>query len=489
MEPAPLRVAVVGCGIAGLSCGFTLIERGRERRLPVDVTLFEAERRAGGVIRTERRDGFVIEGGPDCFITDKPWALDLCRRLGLAEELASTNPDCRRSYVLRGRRLLPIPEGFYLMAPARLLPFAASSVLSPAGRLRAGLDLFLPRGPEVPDESLASFVSRRFGTEVLERLAQPLLAGIYNAEPERLSLRATMPRFLELERQHRSVIVGLLRGRRRPGGGTAGVSGARYSLFVTPRRGMESIVDRLLQEIPGPSLRLQTRVTALPAGPFGGDDGGGSSAASGGRWRVRTSRGETLPFHAVVLALRAPETAPLVRPFDPGLADLLAGIAYGGSTTVSLAWRTSDVPRPLAGFGFVVPRAEKRKLIACSFSSVKFPGRAPEGSVLLRAFTSDALIPGDDTDQAIACVREELREILGIEAEPQIARAYFHPGAMARYDVGHLDRVADIESHLERHAGLALAGNGLRGVGVPDCVRSGAIAAERILSQAARLVS
>ena len=488
MEAAPLRVAVVGCGIAGLSCGFTLIDRGRERGLPVEVTLFEAERRAGGVIRTERRDGFVIEGGPDCFITDKPWALDLCRRLGLADELASTNPDCRRSYVLRGRRLLPVPEGFYLMAPARLLPFAASSVLSPAGRLRAGLDLFLPRGPEVPDESLASFVSRRFGTEVLERLAQPLLAGIYNAEPERLSLRATMPRFLELEREHRSVIVGLLRGRRRPGGGTAGVSGARYSLFVTPRRGMESIVDRLLQEIPGQSLHLQTRVTALPAGPFGGD-GGGSSAAAGGRWRVRTSRGETLPFHAVVLALRAPETAPLVRPFDPGLADLLAGIAYGGSTTVSLAWRTSDVPRRLAGFGFVVPRAEKRKLIACSFSSIKFPGRAPEGSVLLRAFTSDELIPGDDPDQAIACVREELREILGIEAEPQLARAYFHPGAMARYDVGHLDRVADIESHLERHAGLALAGNGLRGVGVPDCVRSGAAAAERILSQAARLVS
>jgi oxygen-dependent protoporphyrinogen oxidase len=495
MEPAPLRVAVVGCGIAGLTCGFTLIERGRERGLPVDVTLFEAERRAGGVIRTERRDGFVIEGGPDCFITDKPWALDLCRRLGLTEELASTNPDCRRSYVLRRRRLLPVPEGFYLMAPARLLPFAVSSVLSPGGRLRAGLDLVLPRGPETPDESLASFVSRRFGTEVLERLAQPLLAGIYNADPERLSLRATMPRFLELERRHRSVIVGLLRGRRRPGGGTEGVSGARYSLFVTPRRGMEAMVDRLLQEIPGSALRLQTRVTGLPAVPADGDGGGapasrgGAAAPFGGRWRVRTSRGETLPFHAVVLALRAPETAPLVRPFDPGLADLLAGIAYGGSTTVSLAWRASDVPRPLAGFGFVVPRAEKRRLIACSFSSVKFPGRAPEGSVLLRAFTSDELIPGEDPDRAIECVRQELREILGIEAEPRIARAFFHPAAMARYDVGHLDRVADIESHLERHAGLALAGNGLRGVGVPDCVRSGTAAAERILSQAALLVS
>ena len=490
MIPAPpLRVAVVGCGIAGLTCGFTLIERGRARGVPIDLTLFDADCRAGGVIRTERRDGFVVEGGPDCFITDRPWALQLCQRLGLAEELTCTNPECRRSYVLRGRRLLPVPEGFYMMAPARFLPFAATSVLSLPGKLRAGMDLLLPRGPLVPDESLASFVRRRFGEEVLERLAQPLLAGIYNAEPERLSLRATMPRFLDLERQHRSVIIGLLRGRRRPGGGTAGVSGARYSLFVTPRRGMESIVERLLQEIPSASLRLATRITGLPAGPFGGAGRSGPTPDPDGRWRLLTSRGETLPFHAVVLALRASESAPLVRPFDSGLADRLATISYGSSTTVSLAWRTADVPRRLAGFGFVVPRAENRRLIACSFSSVKFPARAPEGAVLLRAFTSDTLVPGEDPDRAIACVREELRDILGIEAEPQFARAFFHAGAMAQYEVGHLDRVAEIESRLERHAGLALAGNGLRGVGVPDCVRSGEAAADRILTQAALLVS
>ena len=485
---------MAGCGIAGLACGFTLLERGRQRGVPIDLTMFEAEGRAGGVIRTERRDGFVVEGGPDCFITDRPWAVQLCRRLGLENELTSTNPDCRRSYVLRGRRLLPVPEGFYLMAPGRILPFAASPVLSLSGRLRAGLDLVLPRGPEATDESLASFVRRRFGDEVLERLAQPLLAGIYNAEPERLSLRATMPRFLELERQHRSVIAGLLRSRRSAGRAAEGVSGARYSLFVTPRRGMESIVERLLQELPSPSIRLATRVAGLPAGPHGGDGGGGPRPGGGdggvaGRWRVLTSRGETLAFHAVVLALRASEIAPLVQPFDPDLAGRLAAISYGGSTTISLAWRATDVPRPLAGFGFVVPRSEKRRLIACSFSSVKFPGRAPEGTVLLRAFTSDALLPGSDPDQAIACAREELREILGIEAPPLLARAFFHPGAMAQYEVGHLDRVAEIESRLERHTGLALAGNGLRGVGVPDCVRSGEAAADRILSQATRLVS
>ena len=478
--PRPIEIAVVGAGIAGLSAAFSLLERGRDRGVPIALSIFDGARRAGGVIHTERRDGFVVEAGPDCFITDKPAALHLCRRLGLDGELTGTNPACRRSYVLRGRRLLPIPEGFHMMAPARIMPFLTTPILSLPGKVRAGLDLFLPRGPVLPDESLSSFVRRRFGDEVLERLAQPLLAGIYNAEPERLSLRATMPRFLDLERDHRSVIVGLMRGRRRAAGAGAGTSGARYSLFVTPRRGMASIVERLVDSIPAEAFRLGTAVTGLWPGVPGRDPR---------RWIVATDRGDSLPFDAVVLALPAPHAAPLVRPLDAAAADGMAAIPYGSSTTVSLAWRAADLPRPLDGFGFVVPRGENRKIIACSFSSVKFPARAPEGHVLVRAFTSEELIPGRDPEATAAVVRGEIRGILGIAAEPLFVSTSFHPGSMAQYDVGHLARIAVVESRLEKHAGLALAGNGLRGVGVPDCVRSGETAADRILSQAALLVS
>jgi protoporphyrinogen/coproporphyrinogen III oxidase len=473
----PFEVAIVGAGIAGLSAAESLLARARAREVPLRLTIYEAGRRAGGVIRTERSDGFLLEGGPDCFITDRPWGLELCRRLGLERELIGTNPDCRRSFVLRGRRLLPVPEGFQMLAPARLRTFAKSPVLSPAGKARAALDLVLPRGPRVADESLASFVRRRFGTEALERLAQPLLAGIYGADPERLSLRATMPRFLDLEREHRSVILGLRRKRGRSA--PSGTSGARYSLFVTPRRGMGSIVERLEQGLPAGALRLGARVAGIEALP---------QAARQPRFRVRTSTGAE-EFHAVLVALGARETAPLVRSVDADVARLLEAVPYGSSTTVSLGYRLEDLPRPLDGFGFVVPRLEGRRLIACSFSSVKFAERAPDGHVLVRVFLAEGAAPEGDAEAAIACAREELRLVLRVEAAPRLARAFFAPGAMARYEVGHLERVAEIESRLERHVGLALAGNGLRGVGVPDCVRSGELGAERLLSQAALLVA
>ncbi|HET8946758.1 MAG TPA: protoporphyrinogen oxidase [Candidatus Polarisedimenticolia bacterium] len=475
----PFDVAIVGAGIAGLSAAESLVARARAREVPLRLTIYEAARRAGGVIRTERSDGFLLEAGPDCFITDRPWGLELCRRLGLDRELIGTNPACRRSFVVRGRRLLPVPEGFQMLAPARLRTFARSPVLSPAGKARAALDLGLPRGPKVAVESLASFVRRRFGTQALERLAQPLLAGIYGADPERLSLRATMPRFLDLEQEHRSVILGLRRSRGRGGAAAAGTSGARYSLFVTPRRGMGAIVERLEQGLPEGALRLGTRVLGIEPLP---------QAARRPRYRVRTAAGSD-EFHAVLVALGAAEAAPLLAAIDGDVARLLAAVPYGSSTTVSLGYRQEEIPRSLDGFGFVVPRSEGRRLVACSFSSVKFAERAPAGHVLVRAFLADGTVPPGDADAAIACAREELGPLLRLEAAPRLARAFFAPGAMARYEVGHLERVAEIESRLERHVGLALAGNGLRGVGVPDCVRSGEQGAERLLSQAALLVA
>ena len=485
--PAPpagarLRVVVAGAGVAGLACSHRLLAVARERSLPLDLTVLEAAARPGGVIATERIDGCIVEGGPDCFVSDRPWGIDLCRRAGLADEIVGTGETHRRSFIYQGGRLLPIPEGYQLLAPSRILPFATSPILGLAGKLRAACDLVLPRGPAVADESLASFVRRRFGRESLERLAQPLLAGIYNADPERLSLRATMPRFLELEQQNRSVILGLLRARRRaPAAAQKGVSGARYSLFVTLRSGLQTLTDRLAATLPAGALRLGAKVARLdPGGPAaaGGQPGAGGAAA---RWQVATYQGQAFPADAVVLAMPACAAAPLVRPFDERLGGLLAAVPYGGAATVSLAYRRADVAHPLDGFGFVVPRCEGRRLVACSFSHVKFPGRAPEGIVLLRAFLDGATAEGAGAGDLERIVRDELRDILGITAPPLFARSFVYPRSMAQYEVGHLEKVAAIEESLARHPGLAIAGNGLRGVGLPDCARSGEAAADGIL--------
>src|SRR5438093_295070 len=282
----PFRVVVAGAGVAGLACVHRLLALARERGLPLRLTVLEAESRPGGVIITDRVDGCVIEGGPDCFVSDKPWGLDLCRRAGLADEIVGTATSHRRSFVYMRGRLLPIPEGYQLLAPRRMLPFTMTPILSLRGKLRAACDLVLPRGPRVPDESLASFVRRRFGQETLERLAQPLLAGIYNADPERLSLRATMPRFPELERRHRSVILGLLRGRRgAPAAARSGVSGARYSIFVTLRMGLQTLTDRLAAALPRSAWptaapTFPTRSTVSGSWCPGARTGGSSPARS-----------------------------------------------------------------------------------------------------------------------------------------------------------------------------------------------------------------
>jgi protoporphyrinogen/coproporphyrinogen III oxidase len=471
------RVVVVGAGIAGLTCAWRLTRLLRDNTRSVDLIVLEGSARAGGVIQTERADGFLVEGGPDCFISEKPWGVDLCRELGLEGELIGTNPALRRSFVLHRDRLLPIPEGYQLIAPSRFLPFAASPILSLRGKLRILFDLLLPRGSEVADESLASFVRRRFGEEALERLAQPLLAGIYNADPERLSLRATFPRFLEMERSGRSVILSLLRSRRRPGSGSGGVSGARYSLFVTLRSGLQTLVDRLLAGLQAGTVRLRTRVASVARRR---EEPGAGPA---GRYEILTDAGERIPADAVVLALPAPEAAPLARALDPGLADGLGAIPYGTSATVSLAFRRGDVPRLPEGFGFVVPRAERRSLLACTFSSLKFADRAPRETLLLRAFFGGSLAGEADEEQIEREAREQLLDILDVQARPLHARTFVHPRAMAQYEVGHLDRVAAIERRLAGLPGLALAGNGLRGVGVPDCIHSGEEAARRVAAE------
>ena len=466
-----MRLVVVGGGITGLAAAHHALELARERRIALELTLVEARERLGGTIATERAGGFLIEAGPDSFLSEKPWALALCRRLGLEDRLARTDDRYRKVFVWHAGRLHPLPDGWELLAPTRLAPFLSSRLFSWPGTLRMAFDLVLPRGI-ADDESLGAFVRRRLGREALERVAQPLVAGIYTADPDDLSLTATMPRFAELEKQERSIILGLRRARRRAL--ETGVSGARWSLFVTLKEGMEDLVAALATRLQPGTVLLKQRVAGVER--------------RGDRWRVATAEGADLEADRVVVATEAHAAARMLRYVDPTLATLLADIPYASSATVTLGYRRAEVPRPLDAFGFVVPRTEGRALLACTFSSVKYPGRAPEGHVLLRGFVggalNEAVLELDDAPLVMRA-RAELREALGITAAPALARVFRWPKAMPQYHVGHLARVETIERRAGALPGLDLAGGAYRGVGIADCVRSGEAAAERALGAGA----
>jgi len=460
------RVVVVGGGIAGLAAAHRLTELARERGEVIDLTLLEAADRLGGTIATERTQNFLIEAGPDSFISEKPWALALAERLGLGTRLVRTDDRFRRTYVLRAGHLLPLPDGFQLLAPARFWPLVSSRLFSWPGKLRMAMDLALPRRIGAEDESLGSFVRRRLGVEALERVAQPLVAGIYTADPDTLSLAATMPRFLEMERTQRSLILALWRAARP----AEGVSGARWSLFVTFADGMEEFTRALADRLPPGSVRLKERVVGL--------------RREGAGWRVGLADASAVEADAVIVAAEAHQAARMVRDLDPSLAHLLEAIPYASSATVTLAYRREEIAHPLDGFGFVVPRIEQRPLLACTFSSVKYPGRAPAGHVLLRVFLGGALDEGilkEDDERMLAIVRAQLKELLGVTAPPLLSRVHRYPASMAQYLVGHLGTVAAIETRVAQLPGLALAGSAYHGVGISDCVHSGEDAAARAL--------
>ena len=469
------RVVIVGGGISGLAAAHRLVE---EERGQLEVLLLEASGRVGGTVRTHRRDGFVIEGGPDSFISEKPEALELSKRLGLADRIIQTNEQHRRSFVVRGGRLRPTPEGFQLLAPSRMLPFLTTDIFTWRGKARMALDLVLPRRRGAngrDDESLAAFVRRRLGREALERMAQPMVGGIYTADPEILSLRATMPRFLEMERRDRSLILAMWRAGRRASEEARhgrGASGARYSLFLSFDEGTQVLPDALAARLPAGTVRLDTKVVSLKPEP-------GTR-----RWLLKTEGGEMIDADAVCLALPAYASARLLRGVDDSLADELDAVPYASTATVNLAYRRDDIPHPLDGFGFVVPFVERRATLACTFSSVKFPSRAPVGRALLRAFVGGALQPEMfelDEERMVAAVRRDLRDLLGVEAPPLFAHVERWPRSMAQYHLGHAERVARIRELTQNFPALALCGNAFEGAGLPDCVRSGETAADAIL--------
>ena len=394
------------------------------------VLVLESAARAGGVLRTVRKDGFLIEESADSFLTALPHGLGLCRRLGLEEEVIPTDPDRRRAFVVARGRLEPIPDGLMIMAPTRLWPMVTTPILGPWGKLRMGLELLVPRA-DVADESLASFARRRFGRGAYERLIQPLVGGMYTGDPELLSVRATMPRFQEMERSHGSLIRASWHARAASGKSGQVGSGARYGLFVGLREGMSSLINALVRSLPEGSVRCGVKVERLDPG-------------RDGRWRIGCANAGHLSMFdadAVIVATPAGVAGRLLAAVDGALSASLERITSTSCAIVSLGYRREQVAHALDGFGFVVPRIENRNILSGSFSSVKFPGRCPEGTVLLRAFLGGAFLPDvlDQDDEALSELAiQDLSTLLGIRGKPIIRHVSRWPKVMPQYELGHL---------------------------------------------------
>ena len=471
------RAVIIGGGISGLSAAYYLREKAIRAGVDIEVILIEKEKQFGGCIVTEKVDGFIIEGGPDCFLSEKPWALQLCEDLGLEDRLLCTNDENRRVFILSHGRLHELPEGFMLMIPTSFTPFLKSRLISLPGKVRMAMDLFLPRKRSAGEESLAQFVRRRLGNEALEKIAEPLVAGIHAGTPETMSLMSTFPRFIQLEEEYRSLILGMWARRRMARRFAQRQTDPKRTMFMALLDGMMELTDELKVRLDERSLlsdRKVTRIarlmgTGLPHNPI---------------YEVSMEGGETLRADCAILATPVFVTAELLQGLDGNLSEALLSIPYVSTATISLAYRRAEIHHPLNGFGFVVPRAEERKIMASTWTSTKFSHRSPPDSVLLRAFVGGAqnehLLEMDD-ERIIGVVREELMDIMGIKADPILTRVYRWDKSMPQYTLGHAKKLSQLEEKLLRYPGLSLMGCAYRGIGISDCIHDGKLTAEKTL--------
>jgi oxygen-dependent protoporphyrinogen oxidase len=460
-------VAVVGGGVTGLVAAFRLAEAA-EKDAKLFIDIIDASHRLGGKILTERIDGFLVEGGPDTFLVRKPEGIALCKELGLEGRVIPTNGHRRRSFVAHGGRLHELPDGMSGLVPSRIAPLFRSSVLSPWGKLRAAAEPFVKRRPaeDEAEESVASFVRRRLGTQAYDNLVEPLLCGIHAGDGEQLSLEATAPILKDMEEEYGSILRGL-----RLSSKAAAAELTKYDTpFVSLAGGMQELVDALIARLAPANVHTNTSVKRIER------DGTG--------FRLELDSGEAITAGAVVLATPTHVAAELLAPLDASAAALLRQIPAVSNAAVSMGFKAPDVPHELAGYGYVVPRSERRRALACSWASSKLPGRAPEGHVLLRVFLGRAgqeVDDGTDDDTLIAEAREELRSTLGVVEAPVFSRVFRYPNAMPQYTLGHLTRVAELDRAIAETKGIFLAGNAYHGVGIPDCIRSGQKAAFKAL--------
>jgi len=455
-------VVVIGGGIAGLSAAFELQKRG------LSFVVLERAPRTGGVILSEQVGGFVVDGGPDSLLTQKPEGIALCEELGIAGRLVPTRPP-RLAYIQRDGRLHALPANSVLGIPTRVGPFIRTGLFTWAGKMRMAAEMFVPARREDGDESIGSFMRRRFGDEAVDYLAEPLLAGIHAGDVDRLSIRALFPRFVDTERKHGS----LLRAFRRQRAAAPSPDG----VFRSFPNGLSELVDAVTKALPAPSIRLGTAATRISHAPRP------ERAQRVEGWRVETSDGTTYSGRAVIVTSPAYVTADLVRGVDAELSRLCAEIPYASSGTIALAFPRPAVAHPLNGSGFVVPRVERTGIMAASWLSSKWPNRAPDGHVLMRAFVGGARDPealNKRDDELVTVAMSALRPLLGISGEPSMTRVYRFERKSAQHDVGHLDRMAAIERLLSARPGLFVTGSGFRGVGIPDCVADARATARKV---------
>jgi oxygen-dependent protoporphyrinogen oxidase len=479
-----MRTAIIGGGIAGLAAAFEL-EETRRKGAAAEYTLFEARERLGGCLASEIVDGAVLERGPDSFLSEKPAAAALCREIDLGAELTPSNDANRKTYIVVRNRLVPLPDGLMFLVPTKLIPTALTRLFSFSTKLRMGLELLHPPRPSGQDESVAALVERHFGRETVDRLADPLLSGIFGGDAVQLSARAVLPRLVEMETEYGSLTRGMLAAHRkmrtaRPANVKNGSSSAPRSIFTALRGGMQQLVDAVAARIDPASVRLSTPVTSL------------EKTAEG--WEV-TAAGKAELYDAVIMASPAWAAAALLTPVDAALGAELSAIPYSSSITVNLIYDEARLGRLPDGFGFLVPAVEGRVMLACTFVHRKFLGRAPQGKAVLRAFLggmrNEALIAASD-ETLVATVRRELSEILGegvvgLGVEPEHAQVSRWSRAMAQYAVGHLERKQRIAERVAALPGLRLAGNAYDGIGIPDCIRLGRQAARELLAQPTEL--
>jgi protoporphyrinogen/coproporphyrinogen III oxidase len=464
------RIAIIGGGISGLSAAY-VIEEKRRSGTPVEYVLFESQPRLGGVLVTERVEGCLVEAGPDSFLTEKPWAADLCTQVGLGDQLIGSNDSERKTYILVKNKLVVMPDGLMFMVPTKIMPTVLSPLFSARTKLRMATEWFHPRRRSSDDETVAEMVARHYGPEMVEVLADPLLSGVYGGEAAQLSVRAVLPRFADMESKHGSLGRAMLSARKKMGAAPKGP--ARRPLFTSLKDGMQQMTDALVAALDPTALKTSVLVELVTRELNG--------------WTISAGY-QTDQFDAVIVATPTPAAALVLQSTDENLSTELGSIHYSSSVTVTLGYDEKVRAALPPGFGFLVPRSAGRRLLAATFVHNKFPHRAPADRAIIRCFLGgvrDEQILQSGEKEILQIVRDELAQIIGsaLDAEPLFARVYKWRSAMAQYSVGHLERLQRIETLRQKHPGLALAGNGYNGIGVPDCVRSGTEAASKILAE------
>jgi len=463
-----MKIAIIGAGISGLSAAYYLTSLGKENDLDIEIDIFEKSGQAGGNISTKIEDEFVIEEGADSFITSKPWGVDLCEKLGIEEQLISTNDSNRKTYIYFDKKLNEIPEGFFLMAPSNIEAFEKSTFFSTEGKERILKEQELEPLIDDVDESLESFVLRRFGKELLEKVAQPLIGGIYTGDPSKLSVKAILPEFVEFEKQHGSIIKGISK-KYASSDLSKTESGARYGLFVSFKKGLSVLISSMIEAMPDVNIHYSSAINEVQS--------------SKDKWLLNTESGNKIETDAVIFSLPSYISSKLLSKTDKELSGLLNEIRYESSIVVNLVFEKSKCSNLPEGFGVVIPNTEKMNLIACSFSSHKFSGRAPKDYEIIRCFLGGAFnrnVLALNDFEIMKLVVEDINTLFSIETKPINSFIYRYPNSMPQYTLGYNELLKNIRRELGKYPLLSLSGNAYGGIGIPDSIKSGKDAAEYI---------